>query len=192
MKKVVYYTDESEDFAGTKITQKSLPHDHKYFHGVFWRVVAWFLYYLIAVPVAFVIKRFWYREKVVGKEKLKPYKKQGFFLYGNHTRLMGDVFCPPITCFPKRVYVLANPDSVSIPVLGNFPEMLGCVPLPTDRGGMRNFHNAVLKHAEKKHVISVYPEAKIWPYYTKIRPFPSGAFRYPAESGKAAFSMTVT
>lgn len=192
MKKTICYTDEGQDFAGTNIAQKPLPPDHKYFHGPVWRAVAWAIYYLVAAPVAFVIQKCWYREKVIGKEKLKPYKKKGFFLYGNHTRLMGDVFCPPMICFSKKVYVLANPDSVSIPVLGNFPEMLGCVPLPTDRKGVKNFHEALLRHAEQGHVISIYPEAKIWPYYTKIRPFPNGSFRYPAETGKPVFCMTVT
>jgi len=192
MKKVIYYKDESEDFAGTNIEQKSLSPDHKYFRGPIWRAVAWCLYYFLAAPVAFVIRKFWYREKVIGKEKLKAYKKGGFFLYGNHTRLMGDVFCPPMICFPKRVYIVANPDAVSIPVLGTFPEMLGCVPLPTTRRGWGNFCGAIAKHAEKGHVIMIYPEAKIWPYYTKIRPYPDSSFRYPAETGQPVFCMTVT
>ena len=192
MQKIIYYTDETEDFAGTNIQQKPLPVNHKYFHGPIWNAFAGILYYGVAAPVAWVIKKVWYREKVIGKKKLKGYKREGFFLYGNHTRLMGDVFCPPVICFPKKVYVIANPDSVSIPVLGNFPEMLGCVPLPTERRGVKNFHDAIKKHAEKKHVVSIFPEAKIWPYYTKIRPFPDGSFRYPVEMGKPVFCMTVT
>ena len=27
----------------------------------------------------------------------------------------------------------------------------------------------------------IYPEAHIWPYYTKIRPFVSASFKYPAK-----------
>ena len=192
MRKTIYFADETEYFSGTKIDQKPLPADHKYFHGPIWNALSWLIYYLIAAPVAFLIQKVWYREKVIGKEKLRGYKKQGFFLYGNHTRLMGDVFCPPMICYPKKVHIIANPDSVSIPVLGCFPEMLGCVPLPTDRRGVPNFHAAIKKHAEKGHVVSIFPEAKIWPYYTKIRPFPSGSFRYPVETGKPVFCMTVT
>ena len=112
MRKTIYYADETEDFSGTKIDQKPLPADHKYFHGPIWNALSWLIYYLIAAPVAFLIQKVWYREKVIGKEKLRPYKKQGFFLYGNHTRLMGDVFCPPMICYPKKVHIIANPDSV--------------------------------------------------------------------------------
>ena len=33
----------------------------------------------------------------------------------------------------------------------------------------------------KKQDILIYPEAHIWPYYTKIRPLRAAAFHYPAK-----------
>ena len=71
-------------------------------------------------------------------------------------------------------------------------EMLGGVPIPTTRRGMRGFCDAVARHAEKNHCVVIYPEAHIWPYYTKIRPFKDVSFRYPVEENKPVFCFTTT
>ncbi len=41
-------------------------------------------------------------------------------------------------------------------------------------------------------MIAIYPEAHIWPYYTKIRPFDEKSFRYPVDFDKPVFSFTNT
>ena len=41
-------------------------------------------------------------------------------------------------------------------------------------------------------MISVYPEAHIWPYYSKIRNFVSTSFKYPVKFNKPVFSFTTT
>lgn len=38
----------------------------------------------------------------------------------------------------------------------------------------------------------IYPEAHIWPYYTKIRPFVDTSFHYPIKYGVPAFCFTNT
>ena len=38
----------------------------------------------------------------------------------------------------------------------------------------------------------IYPEAHIWPYYTKIRNFPDTSFAYPAKSGTPVYCFTNT
>lgn len=40
--------------------------------------------------------------------------------------------------------------------------------------------------------IGIYPEAHIWPYYTKIRPFKSVSFKYPVTLDKPSFCITNT
>ena len=44
----------------------------------------------------------------------------------------------------------------------------------------------------QKRVVTVYPEAHIWPYYTKIRPFSDASFGYPAKSGTPVFCFVNT
>ena len=52
--------------------------------------------------------------------------------------------------------------------------------------------NAIDQIVADKKTILIYPEAHIWPYYTKIRPFPSTSFRYPIKFNVPSFSITTT
>ena len=70
--------------------------------------------------------------------------------------------------------------------------MLGAIPVPGDKVSMRNFLEIIKKHIKKGHSITIYPEAHIWPYYTKIRPFKSVSFAYPVDLKKPVFCMTNT
>ena len=79
-----------------------------------------------------------------------------------------------------------------MPVLGNSIQLLGAIPIPNKKDGMRNFLEAIKYHVEKKHSITIYPEAHIWPYYTKIRPFKAVSFKYPVELKKPVYCMTNT
>ena len=192
--KTFYFTDElNDDFAQNNIKQKELSPDHTYIndHPIV-RLVDFLLYRVIATPFAWCYQKIKFGEKIVGKKLLKPYRKTGYFLYGNHTRAAGDAFTPTLISFPKKAFIVTNPDSVSIPVLGSIPERLGAIPLPTSRKGMQNFTKAVQTRAERNQVIVIYPEAHIWPYYVGIRPFRSTSFRYPAQAGKPVFTFTVT
>ena len=57
---------------------------------------------------------------------------------------------------------------------------------------MKNFLESIKKKIRKSHAITIYPEAHIWPYYTKIRPFKSVSFKYPIELGVPSFCITNT
>ena len=194
MKKTIYYSDEfNDDFANTDIDQKKLPPDYPYFpKSPVRRVLAFILYYIIAVPLVFLMQKVVYHEKIVGRKKLKPYRKTGYFLYGNHTRTAGDAYSPALITFPKKAYIITSADSVSIRGIKRIVEDLGAIPIPNSLAGMKNFRNAIKEHSERNHVISVYPEAHIWPYFTDIRPFKDVSFRYPAETKKPVFCFTVT
>ena len=85
-----------------------------------------------------------------------------------------------------------NPENVSMKVLGNFVQMMGAIPIPSNLNAMKNFKNAIEKTIRDNHVITIYPEAHIWPYYTKIRPFKSTSFTYPVELDVPTFSITNT
>lgn len=186
------YTDPCrDDFAGTHIVTRPLPENYSYFRdGIFRRAWTFFLYRLLATPAVTLWQKLYYGERIKGREKLRPYRKSGYFLYGNHTRAAGDAFTPTDVTFPKAAYIVTHPDSASGWFLRNITADLGSVPLPTDLHGLRKFHAAVTEHSKRGHVVVIYPEAHIWPWYTKIRPFPDASFRYPAENGKPVFTFT--
>jgi len=194
MKKTYYYSDElNDDFAGTKIKRKELPIDYPYFsENPVRKFFEFVLYRGIVTPIVFLFQKIVFRERFKNRKILRKYRKGGYFIYANHTSSVSDAFTPALVTFPKKAYILVNPDAVSVPVVGKAVEMLGGVPLPTNRHGIKGFRDAVLKHAEKRHCIVIYPEAHIWPYYTKIRPFKDVSFRYPAEANKPVFCFTTT
>ena len=91
----------------------------------------------------------------------------------------------------KRQVILAHPDNVSLYGTKNIMEMLGAFPIPNRLGGMKNFLGELENHISMGHPIYIYPEAHIWPYYTKIRPFSESSFRYPVIYDRPAFSFTI-
>lgn len=155
--------------------------------GVFWKAASLLLYYVIALPlVSFIIKAV-NRTKIVNKKNIK-HIKGGFFLYGNHTH-WSDGFLPHVMASPKRTYVIAGPDAVSIKGLRNIVTMLGAIPVPTQPKALGPFTDAVKQRYAEGACVAIYPEAHIWPYYTGIRPFPPTSFQYPAELGTPVVAM---
>ena len=120
-KKVIYYEDElNDEFSEAKITPKKIDENYKYIHkNVIWNACAFLLQNIISLPIKYLYAKIKFRTKTIGKEKLKPYKKQGYFIYGNHTQEVLDPFIPTLGNFPRKCHIVAHPDNVSIPILGN-------------------------------------------------------------------------
>lgn len=192
--KTFYYSDPlNDDFAGTDITRRSLPETYEYIpKSPIRRGFAWFLHHFIVTPVCFVYLKIAFGQKIVGRKKLRPYRKSGYFLFGNHTRLAGDAFTPTMVSFPKKPFIVVNADAVSIPGCKRLVEDLGGMPLPDGYALTKKFCAAVAGRSGKGGVIAIYPEAHIWPLYTGIRPFASGSFAYPIRAEKPVFTFTTT
>ena len=58
--------------------------------------------------------------------------------------------------------------------------------------GMQKVFNTYFDYDQNKNVISIYPEAHVWPYYSKIRNFSSTSFKYPVKLNKPVFVFTTT
>ena len=70
--------------------------------------------------------------------------------------------------------------------------MLGAIPFPGNIKATKNFKDIIENYILKKHSITIYPEAHIWPYYTKIRAFKDVSFKYPVELNTPIFTITNT
>lgn len=191
---VIYYKDElTDEFAEVRKDPVEVGADFVYIHkNVFWRAAAFVAYRLVMTPIAFLHGKIALRAKVVGAEKLKPYAKTGIFIYGNHTLQAGDAYIPNIVTFPKKTYVIVQSGNISAKGTKNFIMMNGALPIPTKLSGMRNFMNAIEKRILQGSAVMIYPEAHIWPYYTKIRPYKSVSFNYPVKFDAPVFCTTVT
>lgn len=70
--------------------------------------------------------------------------------------------------------------------------MLGILPIPDTKRKMVEFLKAVKNRINENKCVVIYPEAHVWPYYTKIRPFPVTSFKFPIENDAPVFCMTTT
>ena len=192
-KQVIYYNDElNDEFSGSNITPRSIDDSYVYIHrNPFWNMASFILQNILSVPIKILYSKIKFKIKYVGKENIKKCKDTGFFIYANHTQVFADTFIPSIPIYPKRNFFIVNPENVSMKIKKPI-EMLGAIPIPNSRSGMKNFLDAIKDKIEKNQAITIYPEAHIWPYYTKIRPFKDVSFKYPVKLGKPAFCMTNT
>lgn len=193
-KKVIYFNDElNEEFSTAKITPRVIDENYKYIHkNPFWNICSFLMQNFISMPIKFLYAKIKFKIKYVGKEKLKKYKKEGYFIYGNHTQPFADTFIPSLANYPKRNYFIVNPENVSMKFLQTIVEMLGAIPIPSNKKAMKNFLEVIEKRIQNGRSITIYPEAHIWPYYTKIRPFKDVSFKYPVELEKPVFCLTNT
>ena len=193
-KEIIYYKDElNEEFSTAKIVPRKIDENYKYIHkSVIWNAIAFLLQNVLSVPIKFLYAKIKFKIKYVGKEKLKPYKKQGYFIYGNHTQIFADTFITSNTNYPKKNFFIVNPENVSMKFLGNVVEMLGAIPIPGNKEAMKNFLEVIEKRIKDGNSVTIFPEAHIWPYYTKIRPFKTVSFKYPVQLNVPTFSVINT
>lgn len=192
--KVIYYTDnETDEFAGVKRKTITIDDTYKYIRkNPFWHIASFIVYRLIMAPFVFFYNKIKFGHKIVNKKVLKKADGKGYFLYGNHTLFGGDAFIPNMITFPKKLYTVVHADNLSLKGTKWFIELNNAFPLPTSTKGMRNFINAMEKRVVQGNAIQIYPEAHVWPYYTKIRNFKKGSFRYPVKFEEATFCFTNT
>ncbi len=192
--KVIFYKDElNDEFSEAKIEPRIIDENYKYIHkNPIWNICAFLVQNILSVPIKVIYAKTKFKFKVIGKEKLKKYKKQGYFIYGNHTQSFCDTFLISNSIYPKRNFIIVNPENVSMKFFGNFVQMFGAIPIPNKMNGMKNFLEAITKRIKQGNAITIFPEAHIWPYYTKIRPFKSVSFKYPVDLNVPVFCATNT
>lgn len=192
MKQINYYQTYQDDFVQSQDQNYKLPEDYKWIHkNLIYKIVSWILY-KIAYWVSLIYCRLFLHIQIKNKKILKKYKKEGYFIYGNHTQPIGDVFSPAHICKRKRIYVIANSNNLKVKIIGGLLPILGILPIPDTAKQMKEFLGAVRQRAYEKNCIVIYPEAHVWPYYTGIRPFSTTSFKFPVETNTKSFAVTTT
>lgn len=191
----IYYTDPlNDEFSTMQIETPLIDGKYKYKRDGFLGSVLHFLtFYLIGKPLAFIYLKSKFHHRIKGKGKLKQFKKESYFLYGNHTQIIGDALMPAFMVSPRSMSVIVHPNNTAIPFIGKFVPYLGGMPLPADMAATKHFMAELdYRVKKKKHPIVIYPEAHLWPYYNDIRPFKSTSFTYPIQYGTPAFCFVNT
>ncbi len=192
MKKINYYESFEDDFVQSEDQNYKLPDDYRWIHSNIFYKICSRLIYEVAYFISLIYCRFFLHIRIKNRKILKKYKNQGYFIYGNHTQPIGDVFTPAHCCKEKRTYVIASSSNLKVKVIGGILPILGILPIPDSANKMKDFIKAVKKRVDEKKAVVIYPEAHVWPYYTKIRPFPIISFKFPVENNAVSFSITTT
>ena len=191
--KIIHYTDElRDDFANTNIKPEPIPADYPYLiKRLAARVASFLLLYLIAIPVLNFLNLVYFHIRIHGRHHIR-HLKTGYILYGNHTAHYDALIPQALISRPRRTYILAHPDAVSIPFIKYLTKGLGAWPLGDTLKGTMRMLEAMQIVLDKHQVIAIYPEAHIWPFYTKIRPFPATSFQYASRNGVPAVPIVTT
>ena len=140
------------------------------------KFVSFCLYYMFAMPVLSFYMFAIQNVTIKGKENIKNLKNCGYMVVGNHTHY-ADAYLTQIgIARPKRTYIIADNNVVQLKFIGGIIKSLGAIPVPTTVSGIKKFHKTTSEILQNKQVITVFPEAHIWPYYTGLRPFPVSSF----------------
>lgn len=115
-RKIIYYEDElNDEFSSAKITPRKIDEKYKYIHkNPVWDFCSILLQNVLSMPIKILYSKLKFKIKYVGKEKLKKYKKEGYFIYVNHTQEFADTFIPSLPIYPKRNFFIVNPENISM------------------------------------------------------------------------------
>ena len=75
-------------------------------------MTSWLIQNVLSVPIKLTYAKCKLKIKYEGRGKLKKFRKQGYFIYGNHTQTFGDTFIISNIVYPKRNFLIVNPENV--------------------------------------------------------------------------------
>ena len=180
--KTIYYKDElNDDFDDVGVHHYDIPENYEYIRKNPFKIFfGGLLYYCIGKPFLGLYCLF-HGIRVENRRNLKRLKGKGYYIYAHHVAI-ADVYKYMALVVNRRLEVVAYANALSIPVVKHMIKSCGFTPLPSedDQNNWKKFHEGLKYYIEHKHAVLIFPEAHIWPYYTKIRPFKSASFYYPA------------
>lgn len=190
--KIYCYSDElNDDFEKKDKPLKPLPENYKYYkdNGLS-KILTFIIYNVIARPFAFLYVKIRFHHKVVNRKTLKSVKGGGM-LYINHTLMAGDAFIPNVLDFSRNNYILTGDRASSLSLMLPLMRSLGAIPVTAGGTvGLRKTSECVKKRMEEGALVTVYPEAHVWPYYTKVRDFSPASLKFAIDNSVPCFAVT--
>lgn len=193
VKSNIYYSDEVNEDFGT-INLKREPLYNKYKYGIknkFIRFLCTIFYYVVAHPILALgcLLRLVTVENAKNLHKLKG---TGFFIYSNHTTNFDMVTIPSLIHWRTKTFIIGYSDALSLKIIRPLLKCLCYVPLGDSLKTTKEMVNHLKYEVTRKHAVLIFPEAHLWSYYTKIRPFSSASFHYPAKLNAPIIPIIVT
>ncbi len=190
MNKVEYYESYDEDFIESQNQDYQLKDNYQWIHHHILYIFISYLFYYFVLILAFIYSKFYLRVTIKNKKVLKHC--HNYYLYSNHTQMLGDVFDPFLICFPKKPYIICSPANLGVPIIGKLLPIGGALPIPNRLKAMKKFIESIHYHNSKNHPIVIYPEGHLWPWCKQIREFSKTSFHFPVDTNSPVFVSTTT
>ena len=142
--------------------------------------VANIFYYIVAVPILFVVDKVFFDYKVIGKENIKKVPG-GKITISNHIHYL-DCTMNGFINFPDYSYFVTLESNCEIPVIGALVKLLRGIPIPTKIEEKKKFYEHIAKLLEGGETIHIYPEGILRLYDQELLEFKKGAFAMAVES----------
>jgi 1-acyl-sn-glycerol-3-phosphate acyltransferase len=131
-------------------------------------------------PVGQLVNIMLHRTGYENRRKLAGFSRA--VLVSNHTTFLDPVLVSGAV-LPRRTWQTLLEATVETPVLGTLTRLLGGVPLPRGRQGLKQFLGCCETAFRYRRFIHFYPEGECYLYNQRLAPFKPGAFFIAAELG---------
>ena len=138
------------------------------------------LLFIIITPILWILNKVMFGFEVEGVENLRKVSG-GKITISNHVHPM-DCTMNGLINFPERTYFPTLATNFKIPFIRHLIRILYAIPIPKKQEQKEKFFEQINKALLDGKTIHMYPEAALWPYYEKIRPFKKGAFKMAVEA----------
>ena len=135
---------------------------------------------IIATPILWIINIVLFGFDVQGVDNLRKVSG-GKVTISNHIHPM-DCTMNGLINFPERTYFPTLATNFKIPFIRHLIRILYAIPIPKKVTQKEKFFEEIKKALLDGKTVHMYPEAALWPYYEKLRPFKKGAFKMAVDA----------
>lgn len=164
---------------------------YKYKKNIFIEVWQFFFYYFLAKPLFLIYGKIFLGIKVYNKQNLKGIKG-GAITVSNHVHYLDFSIATNFIGGFKRSHIISNKENFNVPFAGKLAAAYGVMPLPDTIKSQINFYKQVNTYLKQGRYIHLFPEASMWPYYNKLRPFKQGAFHFASQNNLPIIPYVLT
>ncbi len=147
--------------------------------GRLYRLLSNAFYYVIAIPLLFLLTRVIMGGRVEGENRLP--RVGGALTVCNHVHPLDSALIAT-AFFPRRLVFTSAPVNLENRLYGGLVRLLGGVEVPPTAGGLPLFFSEMEILLAKGRIVHFFPEGDLKPYDTSLRDFKRGAFHLAAQA----------
>ncbi len=147
--------------------------------GRVYRLLSNAFYYVIAIPLLFLLTRVILGARSEGRNRLP--RVGGALTVCNHVHPLDSALIAT-TLFPRRLVFTSAPVNLENRLYGGLVRLLGGVAVPHTPSGLPLFFSEMELFLAKGRIVHFFPEGELKPYDTSLRDFKQGAFHLAAQA----------